>query len=95
MRAKFGGGDETLVSRRKPGTAIARAVPQQWVFDGVDLGTHEFFMEMVPARYAATLLPIIQRNIVPGSTIRSDEWAGYNRLGNSGYVHQTSISWIR
>lgn len=56
---------------------------------GVDLGTGSFFMELVPQRDAATLVPIIQRIILPGSTVWSDEWAAYNQLNALGYVHQT------
>jgi len=37
-------------------------------------------MELVPQRDAATLVPIIQRLILPGSTVWSDEWAAYNQL---------------
>ena len=81
--------DESVVARAKPGNAHARPVPPQWVFGGVDLGTGSFFMELVPQRDAATLTPIIQRNILPGSTVWSDEWTAYNQLNALGYIHQT------
>jgi transposase-like protein len=81
--------DETVVARAKPGNAHARPVTQQWVFGGTDLTTKEYFMEMVPARDAATLIPVIQRNIVAGSTIWSDEWAAYRTLNQHGYLHNT------
>ena len=81
--------DESVVARAKPGNAHARPVPPQWVFGGVDLGTGSFFMELVPQRDAATLIPIIQRNILPGSTVWSDEWVAYNNLNALGYIHQT------
>ena len=46
---------------------------------------------MVPLRDAATLIPIITRNIAPGTGIWSDEWAAYNGLNQLGlgYVHET------
>jgi hypothetical protein len=81
--------DDSVIAKRKPGNAQGRPVPQQWVFGGVDLVTKNFFMQLVPARDAATLIPIIQQNILPGTTIWSDEWAAYNGLGGLGYVHQT------
>ena len=34
-------------------------------------------------------MPIIQRLILPGSTVWSDEWAAYNQLNALGYIHQT------
>ena len=46
-------------------------------------------MELVDRRDAATLVPIIQRYIVPGTRIWSDEWPVYNGLNAIGYVHQT------
>lgn len=82
--------DESLLARRKPGNAQGRPVPEQWVFGGVDLTTKEFFMELVPRRDAATLLPIIQRNIVAGSTIWSDQWAAYGTLNQIG-MHYSAI----
>ena len=46
-------------------------------------------MELVPQHDAATLIPIIQRLILPGSTVWSDDWVAYNQLNALGYVHQT------
>jgi len=61
--------DETVVARRKPGNAQGRPVLAQWVFGGVDLFTGVFFMELVARCDAATLIPIIQRHIQPGTRI--------------------------
>ena len=65
--------DESVVARSKPGNAQARPVPPQWVFGGVQLGTTRFFMELVDRRDAATLVPIVQRYIVPSTRVWSDE----------------------
>jgi len=81
--------DESVVARAKPGNGRGRPVPPQWVFGGVELGSGEFFMELVPRRDANTLLPIIQRHIRPGTRIWSDEWGAYRGLNGLGYVHQT------
>ena len=38
------------------------------------------YMEIVPQRDAATLLPLINVHVAPGTIIHSDEWAAYNRV---------------
>ena len=81
--------DETLVAKRKPGNQQGRPVEPKWVFGAVDLGTGQFFMEMVDQRDAATLEPIIRNNILPGTRIWSDQWGAYNNLNNLGFIHET------
>uniref|UniRef100_A0A0B7BNS8 ISXO2-like transposase domain-containing protein n=1 Tax=Arion vulgaris TaxID=1028688 RepID=A0A0B7BNS8_9EUPU len=47
-------------------------------------------MFCVADRTAATLLPIIQAHISPGTTIVSDQWRAYNGVANIvGYDHLT------
>jgi len=81
--------NESIVAKRKPGSADGGPVPPMWVFGAVDLQTKEFFMEVVQQRDAATLLPIIRQNILPGSRIWSVERAAYCGLPGLGYVHET------
>jgi transposase-like protein len=80
--------DESVFVRRKHNVG-RRPVPQQWVFGGIDTTTNEGFLVAVPQRNAATLLPIIQQFIRPGTTVVSDLWAAYNTIGNIGYRHLT------
>ena len=49
------------------------------------------YMCTVPDRSAATLLPIIQQHVLPGTTIASDEWRAYRNVPNITNVasHQT------
>ena len=48
-------------------------VDWQWVFGGIERGTPNAFMVIVPDRTKTTLLPIIQRYIRPGTMIMSNE----------------------
>ena len=45
----------------------------------------------VEKRDAATLIPLIQKHIRPGSVIHSDMWASYSQIISlpEGYLHQT------
>lgn len=59
-----------------------RALPPVWVFGMVDT-THipaVGYMEIVTNRDAATLIPIMQAHIQPGTVIWSDKWAAYNTV---------------
>ena len=70
--------DESLFTRRK--NHQGRQLPPQWVFGGICRETRECFMYTVLDRRAATLLPIIQGSIRPGTTIMSDMWAAYGGI---------------
>ena len=55
-----------------------------WVFSMVDI-SHDpalGYMEIVQQRDAATLLPIINSHVAPGTTVWSDQWAAYNRVAS-------------
>ena len=43
----------------------------------------------VEDRTVATLMPVIQQFIKPGSTVISDQWAAYSEIGPYGYQHLT------
>ncbi len=49
------------------------------------------YMEIVQRRDAATLLPIIQAHVAPGTIVHSDEWSSYRRVATLPPVasHQT------
>lgn len=44
---------------------------------------------VVANRSMPVLDRIVRLHVLPGTTIRSDLWRGYNNLGNIGYDHQT------
>ena len=53
-----------------------------WVFGLVDTSHSPAlgYMEIVQTRDAATLLPIIQQHVAPGTIIHSDQWRAYRRV---------------
>jgi transposase-like protein len=80
--------DESLVARRKYNRG--RATSQKWVFGGIQRqvdGTCNAFVEFVQDRRETTLLAIIQKRILCGTTIISDGWAAYRNLSKHGYFH--------
>eukprot|EP00731_Ephydatia_muelleri_P027606 Em0019g479a len=80
--------DESKFGRRKYNRG--RIVDGHWVFGGMERLTGECFLVEVEHRDAATLLPLIQQYIRPGSVVYSDEWSAYNQLATvAGCNHQT------
>jgi transposase-like protein len=59
------------------------------VLGGIDRETKECFMVPVDRRDAATLLPIIQQFVHPGTRIFTDEWRSYHNLPQLGFGHNT------
>ena len=80
--------DESKFGKRK--YYRGHRVEGQWVFGGREKNNHsKVFMVPVENRKQATLLPIIQKWISPGSIIHSDCWKSYNKLSSLGYTHLT------
>jgi hypothetical protein len=55
-----------------------------------------YFVEYVPHRNRTTLLPVITRCVLPGTTILTDDWGAYRRMcrytSNMGYNHFVVIN---
>ena len=43
-------------------------------------------MQIVPQHDAATLLPIIQEHVAPGTIVHSDEWKAYSKISELPHV---------
>ncbi|KAK3932709.1 putative transposase-like protein [Frankliniella fusca] len=78
--------DETLCNKRKYNKG-KKKVCQQWVFGGVEQGSNKCFLVKVDKRDARTLIPLIVKNVLPGTTIYSDSWKAYETLGPRGFRH--------
>ena len=60
-----------------------------WVFGGIERDTKNCFLVSVEDRSADTLIPIIKKHVLPGTTIISDCWKAYSKLEEEGFQHQT------
>jgi len=45
------------------------------------------YAKMIPDASSRTLMPIIERKVVPDSIVYSDSWKGYNALDVAGFSH--------
>ena len=70
--------DESKVGKRK--YHRGHRVEGQWVFGGIEEDSRRCFLVAVEDRSEATLLPIIQDWIEPGTLIVSDCWKSYHNL---------------
>lgn len=85
--------DESLFVKAKYNRGHALHRPQRWVFGIYDVQTKVGVLVFVDDRSADTLLPLIRRYTLPGTTIHSDEWRAYTNIVNlpvmPRYVHHT------
>ena len=60
-----------------------------WVLAGVERETSRCFIVPCPGVKwtAAVLMPLIQRWVLPGTTIYTDGWRAYQQLPDLGYTH--------
>eukprot|EP00112_Aurelia_sp_Birch-Aquarium-sp1_P014725 Seg3191.4 transcript_id=Seg3191.4/GoldUCD/mRNA.D3Y31 product="putative transposase-like protein" pseudo=true protein_id=Seg3191.4/GoldUCD/D3Y31 len=79
--------DESKFGKRK--YHRGKRVEGVWVFGGIERESKKCFFEAVPDRSAPTLIPIIQRYVLPGTVIMSDCWKAYSSLKDEGYWHLT------
>ena len=87
--------DESKFGHRK--YSRGRLLSGQWVFGGIDRETKDIFMIPVHDRKANTLIPIIEKYILPGTSIYSYEWASYSSIPSTTFQHLTvnhSLSFV-
>jgi len=79
--------DESLFSKRKYHRGRRLAGESVWVFGGVERGSRRAFLVPVGSRSRESLLQVIQKWILPGTTVISDCWRAYDCLSDEGYSH--------
>ncbi|XP_071506451.1 uncharacterized protein [Diadema antillarum] len=81
--------DESLFAKRK--NNVGRVRPEKWVLGGDEPARKIGFLVEVQQRDAATLLPIIQQWVAPGSIVWTDMWRAYNNLPNLPQQYQHGV----
>jgi transposase-like protein len=79
--------DEAKFGQRK--YHRGRMIEGQWIFGGFERGSKKSMYVPVPARNAETLTKVILKWIKPGTTIISDCWKAYSKIGEFPYTHLT------
>jgi transposase-like protein len=82
----LGGPTEGSYGREAGGKTLVVIAAQE---DGK--GTGRVRLRRIPDASAASLQGFIVESIEPGSTVRTDGWAGYEGLKSKGYKHEVSI----
>ncbi len=80
--------DETYVGGHRPGVRGRGAAGKTVVLGMLDRDG-DVITRVVPNVRRATLQPIIEANVVKGSTVHTDELASYDGLDAKGYTHRT------
>ena len=72
---------------RKTGSKRGRGTKKRPVF-GILCRGGKVWAQIVPDVEARTLLPLITKQVEPGSTVCSDTWKSYTGVAANGYVHR-------
>ena len=82
--------DESLFGKPKYSKGDFSKRRRKWVFGGIDRRTRRAFIRVCPKnkRTKKALWPLIQRHILPQTTIFSDGWRSYRKLPSLGYKHE-------
>jgi len=83
--------DETYIGGPEPGKKGRGAGGKTIVIGAVDVRgkfANRVRLKVIPNVTQETLTTFIQENAEEGSTIRTDEWMGYNKVEQAGYRHE-------
>jgi len=87
--------DETLVGGIEQGGKRGRGTSKSVVVIAVEItqpkGLGRMRMRHVPDASGANLVPFVCAVVLPGTTVLTDGWGGYNDLPEHGYVHTKTL----
>jgi len=81
-----GGLDEEAMGRQTGSKALVVIAAQEH-----GKGVGRVRLRVISEASSDELLAFIKQNIEPGSTVHTDAWQGYARVGKSGYQHQVTV----
>lgn len=81
--------DETLIGGRNTGRGKKNVMENKTSVFGMLERDGRIMAGPIPNRRQFVLERTIARNVQPGTTISTDEWAGYSNLGPMGFEHGT------
>ena len=81
----FVGGAQKRFARGSLNPIVVAAVERE------EHGLGRVRMKVVDDQSQATLVEFVEDNVEPGSTARTDAWAGYSPLKTRGYKHQSKV----
>ena len=81
--------DETYVGGRTSGGKRGRGAPNKTIVFGMVERGGDVMANVVPNVRKRTLQPIIKENVIPESTVHTDELKSYSGIGKAGYQHET------
>ena len=91
--------DETYVGGKRSGGKRGRGAPGKTVVVGMKQRQGPVKSQVIPDAKRRTIEPIIRENVRQGSTVHTDEWWAYRKLGQRGFVHQSvnhgAKEWVR
>jgi transposase len=85
--------DETCIAKQEHHRGKPKKGASQWVFGGIERAADGLmFAFRFENRTKKTLYPLIRKHILPDTTIISDDWPAYRKLGKQfgkpmGYKH--------
>lgn len=87
--------NETLVGGVQRGGKRGRGTSKSVVVIAVEVKDPKGFgrvrMHHVPDASGANIRPFVFAAVAPGTTVRTDGWAGYNDLAKEGYRHERTV----
>ena len=89
--------DETYIGGERPGPTGRGALGKVIVIGAVDIRgkyANRLRLKVIPNVTQTTLTEFVKSNVLEGSTVKTDDWLGYNKLEDAGYRHIVSSELI-